>query len=87
MVCLHKPAEPHLMSWIKLALALVSFVQWLTRTLHDNKVLAAGQTQAVADALRRASDEVTAAIEAGRKAEEDARKGKFDSDLFRDKPP
>ena len=74
------------MTWLKIALAIVSFVQWLTRTLHDNKTFAAGQTAAVADALKRASDEITAALEAGRKAEEAARNGDFDPDLFRDKP-
>ena len=71
------------MSWLSLALGLVQLVQWLTRTLSENKTFAAGQTAAVADALKRASDEITAALEAGRKAEEAARRGEFDSDLFR----
>lgn len=71
------------MSWLKLALGLVSIVQWITRTMHDNKTFKAGETQAVADALKRASDEVNAALEAGREAERKARDGEFDSDLFR----
>ena len=74
------------MSWLSLALGLVQLVQWLTRTLSENKTFAAGQQQAVADALKRASDEITAALEAGRLAEEAARNGEFDPDLFRDKP-
>ena len=71
------------MSWLKLALGLVSLVQWLTRTLHDSKTFKEGETKAVADALQRASEEVTAALEAGREAEKKARDGEFDPDLFR----
>ena len=71
------------MSWLQLALGIVSLLTWLTRTLAANKSFSEGQQQAVADALRRASDEIAAAIAAGRQAEEKARQGEFDPGLFR----
>jgi len=74
------------MSWLQLALGIVSLLTWLTRTLAANKSFSEGQQQAVADALRRASDEIAAAIAAGRLAEEKAKQGEFDPELFRDKP-
>jgi len=74
------------MSWLQLVLGIISLAQWLAKTLDQNKTFAAGQTQAVADAFKRASDEITAALEAGRRAEDAARQGQFDDDLFRDKP-
>ena len=47
------------MNWLKIALGLISLVQWLARELHDSKTFSAGETKAVADALRRASEEVS----------------------------
>ena len=71
------------MSWLQLAIGIVSLATWLTRTLASNKTFSDGQTKAVADALQRASEEVLAAMEAGRTAEEKAKKGEFDEELFR----
>jgi len=71
------------MSWLQLAIGIVSLATWLTRTLASNKTFSDGQTKAVADALQRASEEVLAAMEAGRKAEEKAKQGEFDPELFR----
>ena len=71
------------MTWLQLALGIVSLLTWLTRTLAASKSFNEGQQQAVADALRRASDEIAAAIAAGRDAEEKAKKGEFDEELFR----
>lgn len=71
------------MTWLKAVLGLIAIVQWITREMHDSKTFAAGETKAVADALRRASDEVNAALAAGREAERKARNGDFDPELFR----
>jgi CHAT domain-containing protein len=75
------------MSWLQLVLGIVSLAKWLTTTLHDNKVFAAGQTKAVADALQSASDEVAKATAAGNAADkrhaQDKTDGAFDKEFQR----
>ena len=71
------------MTWLNLALGLVRLAEWLAITLHDAKVFKAGELKAVSDAMQKANELVTKAIEAGELAEERAKQGEFDPELFR----
>lgn len=74
------------MSWLSLISGLISLARAITTALHDKALLDAGQAKAIAEQMARASEEVVAAVRAGQEAEEKAKKGEFDPDLFRDKP-
>jgi len=71
------------MTWLNLALGLVRLAQWLTATLHDAQVFKQGELKAVSDAMQKANESITKAIRAGELAEENARQGEFDPELFR----
>lgn len=72
------------MSWFSLLTGIIGLVRSLATYLHDRALLDAGQAKAVAEAFARASAEVMGALEAGREAEEKAKQGEFDPELFRD---
>ena len=75
------------MNWLNLVLGVISLARWLTQTLHDNKTFAAGQTKAVADALKAASDEVALILKVREVVAEQHRKdpeGSIDKRFQRD---
>lgn len=71
------------MTWLSLALGLVRLAQRLTEILHDAKVFKQGELKAISDAMQKANESVAKALRAGELAEERARQGEFDPDLFR----
>ena len=49
------------MNWVKLVLGLVTLLRQFSQYLHDRNLLKQGETKAVAEALAKASEQLTKA--------------------------
>ena len=69
---------------LKIVLALIAAAKAITSYMHDRTMIAAGQAQAVADAMTQAAADVTRARRAGDAAEAKAGNdpAKVDPDVF-----
>lgn len=75
------------MTALKAFLLVVSLLNSLVRYLHDKKVFTAGQTKEAADALRKASEEISIAagiqVSAQKAHASDPSDNAFDKDFMR----